>query len=71
MAYEKKVLIEWKDYEGVFMDATVSIDEAWNSLDDLDDNITWYFANEQQYREAFSSFTGIEGNLEFRIIRER
>lgn len=65
MAYEKKVLIEWKDNIGEHLLTTVSIDEAWNSLDEDDTNIFFYFSKESEYRDAFTG----EG-LEFRIVKE-
>jgi hypothetical protein len=56
MAYEKRVIIEWADNRGEHLLTTVSIDEDWNSLDEEDDNIFWYFASEDEYREAFTPF---------------
>lgn len=67
MAEYKQVLIEWHDEPGVKYLTTVSIDETWNSLDEDDDNIFFYFSNEAEFEEAKQH--GNNG-YEFRIVEE-
>lgn len=64
MAYTKNVFVELDEVPGD-MRVTVSIDEAWNSIEDEDDDIFWHFSSESEYREAFSAT-----DRGFRITRE-
>lgn len=66
MSVYKQVLIEWHDEPDVEYLVTVSIDEAWNDLED-DDNIFFYFAKESEFEEARQ--LGDNG-YEFRIVKE-
>lgn len=55
MAVLREVVIVWNDApEDNAHLVTVSIDEAWNSIDDGwdDDEIFWYFASEQEFEQA-------------------
>jgi predicted ATP-grasp superfamily ATP-dependent carboligase len=67
MAEYKRVLIEWHDEPGVNYLTTVSIDSEWNSLDEDDDNIFFYFSKQSEFEEAKQ--LGKNG-YEFRIVSE-
>lgn len=67
MAYYKSVVIEWHDEPGVHYATTVSIDEAWNSLDDEDDNVFFYFSKESEFEDAKRDG---DNGYEFRIVEE-
>ncbi len=65
MAEYRQVLIEWHDEPGVKYLSTVSVDEKWNSLDEDDNDIFFYFASEAEFEEAKQ--LGDNG-YEFRIV---
>ncbi len=67
MAYTKNVLIEWNYVQGVNVLATVSIDEAWNSIEEEDPEIFWHFSSLEDYLEALKK--PIDGT-DWRIVRE-
>ena len=64
MAEYRQVLVEWKDEPGVHYTTMVSIDEDWNDLEEDDDGIFFYFANEAQFEEAKQD----KDEFEFRIV---
>lgn len=73
MAYFKDVAIRWHDSEeGAYFTATVSIDEAWNSIPEnhydeaMDDQIFYYFANEQEFEDAKKT----DNDFEFVILED-
>lgn len=64
MAVFREVVIEWlDDPEPDAHLVTVSVDEAWNGLDEEDDNIFFYFSSEEEFEQARTG----EG-YEFRIV---
>ena len=64
MAEYRQVLIEWHDDPGIHYLSTVSIDGEWNSLEEDDDNIFFYFLNEAEFEEAKQDG---DNGYEFRI----
>lgn len=62
MAVYKEVVVQYHD-EGEPFQTIVSIDEVWNGIDE-DENIFFYFANEQEFQNAKQ----INNDYEFRII---
>lgn len=57
MAILKNVVISWRDQPETPEPTLVSIDEMWNSFDEEDDSIAWYFASEDEYKEALKNGT--------------
>jgi hypothetical protein len=67
VAEYRQVLIEWHDEPGVQYLSTVSVDEDWNSIDEEDDGILFYFATESEFEEAKQDR---DNGYEFRIVEE-
>ena len=65
MAELRDVTVEWHDEQEPFR-VTVSIDEVWNELEEDDENIFFYFANEQEFEEAKQP----DNQYEFRILED-
>lgn len=65
MAEYKDVLVEWHDDPGVHYGATVVVDGDWNELDELDDDVFFYFSKLSEFEEAKQ-----DGNngYEFKIV---
>ena len=53
MAELREVVIVWNDEpeEDAYL-VTVSVDQEWNGLDEEDDDIFFYFANEAEFEQA-------------------
>lgn len=67
MTEYKQVVIEWHDEPGVEYATIVSIDGEWNSLDEDDPDIFFYFCCQEEFEEAKE--LGDNG-YEFRIVKE-
>lgn len=60
MAQFREVLISWRDNPDDCFLVTVGVDGAWNSLDEEDDDVFFWFASEREYQECL-----VNGEEEF------
>lgn len=66
MAVLKNVVITWRDEtEEEPQHVLVSVDEQWNSIDEEDDGIFFYFASEEEYQDALKN-----GTEEFTMVED-
>lgn len=65
MSRQASVVIQWHDEPNADYSVLVSIDDAWNGIDE-DDDIFFYFANEQEYEQAKNK----DNEFEFWIVEE-
>ena len=68
MAILRNVTVQWHDDVWSELGVRVSIDEEWNSIEDVDDEeIFFYFLNEEEYEQAKQPDPN---GFEFSIIAE-
>lgn len=60
MTVFREVLIKWRDeaYPQGWESRTVGVDGAWNSLDEEDDDVFFWFASEQEYQDCLKNGEG-------------
>jgi hypothetical protein len=65
MGRYEDVYVQWHDEPESNYLVTVSIDGEWNPLDEEDDGVFFYFANENEFEQAKQDG---DNGYEFRIV---